>query len=659
MKLLIISFCLIVVTGCSSAQPPLSVPSPTSPAAGAQVTAGPAPTLTEGPTTARTLTPANSATTVPGETISPTQPAISLPRVTLRRGDFYFGVAGQPRLFLMRNPTGKTQADFDPVLDWAHSGGTRLLRIHLTFGWWGDPWITSSGGINPQWARNWEMLFDKAAADGIYIIPVFGVWADWNNGTPNYGGGLWQYNPLNRANRGPLTAPSDLFRSGSPAQTMWLNWVQSLVTRWHGRSNIAAWEIFSEINIAAGPLGGTNAEGGVAEPVGVDFLNRAASIIRSADPEQRPLTLSLAGTYAQTDPWADFYHLDALDFIQIHPYTLQLDRVLISDVRQKINRYNKPVLIGEAGLNAYPSAQIDKGPLAIRHAIWAGLVSGAMNARGLWFEDGYVIYNLDRTAAFQVLEKYAAAEQPAAAFVKEMDLSGFKPLDAQLSRQIFGAAIGNEKSAIGWFRDATCDPPNWDLQPVVSKQSVILTIPGQVANWRVDFYDTADGTRIISSADVVRQGSQIAIPLPDFKDDIAFKLYTQPGASVVPSTPNSTVAATTTDPIAGNWTGTISADNGAFSTALDLSIQPGCTPGRTCGAVSAPQISCSGDLVLTGIDRDMFVFVERNMVGAPGCVSGGYEYLQLQPDGTLSYRFNLTDPSGASSASHGILKRRQ
>jgi len=43
----------------------------------------------------------------------------------------------------------------------------------------------------------------------------------------------------------------------------------------------------------------------------------------------------------------------------------------------------------------------------------------------------------------------------------------------------------------------------------------------------VDFYDTKTGSTILSSASVTRQGDAITIPLPDFRDDIAFKAYSQ------------------------------------------------------------------------------------------------------------------------------------
>jgi len=65
------------------------------------------------------------------------------------------------------------------------------------------------------------------------------------------------------------------------------------------------------------------------------------------------------------------------------------------------------------------------------------------------------------------------------------------------------------------------------MLPVVSGQTVTITVPGATVNWKVDFYDTKTGIDIISSATVTRNGNTITLPIPDFTDDIAFKLYVQ------------------------------------------------------------------------------------------------------------------------------------
>jgi hypothetical protein len=473
------------------------------------------PTATIAPTLSPTTTIAPTVTTTP----------VPFPVFSFDPGDFYFSIDGKNSFLLSRNITGKIQDDFYTLLEWAHQGGTKVIRLHIITGWWGDPWINKDWSVNEKWAQDWDGFFDQAQADEIFVIPVFGVWADWNNGKPAEFH-FWQYNPLNILNGGPLDSPTGLFQSDSDTQKHWLTWVQTLVKRWQGRKNIAAWEIFSEINLASGAPGETDAQGGVSVSAAVDFTNKAVAVIRTADTNHHPITLSLAVGAPFTNEWAKFYELNTLDFIEIHPYSDKLDRELVTDVRQQLVRYNKPVMIGESGL--WSTDNNANAMIGIQHAIWAGLVSGAMNGRAFWSNDGYAFYATDnRTDALAFMQKYATTELPVVNFTKGVDFSGFQPLTSTSSSGVWGASIGNEKMVLGWYRDASSEPPNWNLLPVISKQTITITIPGTATNWQIDFYDTKNGTNIVGTSVVILKDNKVTIPLPDFTDDIAFKMYIQ------------------------------------------------------------------------------------------------------------------------------------
>ena len=289
----------------------------------------------------------------------------------------------------------------------------------------------------------------------------------------------------------------------------------------------------------------------------------------------------------------------------------------------------------------------EKAPIGISHAIWAGVVSGAMNGRGLFWEDSYAlaVTGLD----FSFLEKYAQAESATAAFVEGVDFSGFSPLTDHPSAGVTGAAIGNEDMVLGWYRDAASEPPDWNLQTIPAGKTVTITIPGTTANWQVDFYDTSTGTTILSSTSVTRQGSTVTVTLPEFQDDIAFKMMAGAETSVI--TPE---VVGNTNGIAGTWSGTITNEAGTFSTRLELSIQTNCKAGNICGTFTVPQLPCSGKLFLQEITAADFIFIEQNASGAASCTSGGYETLQLLEDGTLSYSY-LSQSTGDTST--GILHR--
>ena len=624
----------------------------------------PTPVISQTPTREPGVTPTIAPPSIP--TRIPTATPIPLPRLSLVPGEYYFRLGDQPAMIFSRNFLGpilsRTGTDLKTALGWAHQAGTRLIRVHLT-GWWGIPWMNHDGTVNETWAQNWDWFFDQTRAEGIYVLPVFGVCADWNSQG-------WQFNPLNQANGGYLTDPTELFQPGSITQEKWMAWIQSLVQRWQGRDNILAWEIFSEVNIAVGTPYTPNYTG-VSEPAGVDFIERAAEIIRAVDSHHRPTTASLA----DVDEWPTFLRSDAIDFINIHPYPYppQLDTFIIQKTHAYLATYHKPVLIGESGLSgAAPDTAVgnitiaEKAPIGISHAIWAGVISGAMNGRGLFWEDSYAlaVTGLD----FSFLEKYARAESATAAFVESVDFSGFRPLTDHPSAGVTGAAIGNEDMLLGWYRDAASEPINWTVQTISAGQTVTITVPGTAPNWKVDFYDTKTGTTILSSASVLRHGSTVTVTLPEFKDDIAFKMM--PGAETATISPGATDrtnalagtetatvtpgATQSTNALAGIWNGTISNLAGTFSTPIKLSIQSNCAPGRICGTYSTPQLPCSGDLFLNEITAAQFIFIEQNSSGAAFCKPGGYEYLQLLEDGTLSYRYSFQSTGDSST---GILHR--
>jgi len=612
-----------------------------------KLTPAPIPPSTNIPAT---MLPTNTGLLSPTQAASATATAIPFPAITLKPGNFYFSVDGKTSFIFSRNIAGYQPVDYDTFLDWSKAGGSRVARIQLDSLGMG---YTKTGEVDLRWAAQWDQVFEKAQADGIYILPVFSGWFDWNAGS---GYSTWKSNPLNQANGGPVKTPDELFQKGSAIQSMWMKWMQTLVKRWQGRKNILGWEIFSEVNLASG----------TTEATGIDFVNTAAVIIRAADPT-RPVTASMA----DTGTWPNFYRNTTIDFINIHPYppSGQLDRQIISGVRNYINAYQRPVLIGESGLNASTPDSADgkitiakNASLGIEHAIWAAVVSGAMNGRALYWEDSFGIYF--PTLGIPWMQKYETEELPAANFVTGVDFSGFQPLASALSSGVWGAAVGNEKMALGWYRAAGSEPPSWTLQPVVSKQTVTVTVSGKASNWKVDFYNTRDGTTILSSVTVSRTGSTVTIPLPDFQDDIAFKMTAGMGTGNVPTLASATetdtglaptlASMTMTDPIAGTWNGTISNLAGTFSTPVKLYIQAGCRPGQVCGTFSAPKLPCTGDLFLQAFNGGTFLFQEQKVSGAASCLSGGFEQLQLMADGTLSYGY-LTTPRSAETST-GILK---
>jgi hypothetical protein len=188
-------------------------------------------------------------------------------------------------------------------------------------------------------------------------------------------------------------------------------------------------------------------------------------------------------------------------------------------VRERLKKYGKPVLLGECGLDSAPprgTLEIAaRAEVGVRHAIWASVVSGAMNGRMLWWQDGY-----DQFEKADLCRHYHQAAAPAAAFVRGVDYTGFGPVPCELSDGLKGAVSGNDKARLGWFRDVRCGPPDWPMKPV-SGQTVIVDALGD--SWQVDFFDPVTGKSTGESRVTVRD-RRLRIVLPEFQGSIAVRL---------------------------------------------------------------------------------------------------------------------------------------
>jgi hypothetical protein len=586
-------------------------------------------------------------TTAPVLTPTPAPTSIPLPAFSLKPGDFYFSTNNMPGMVYTRNVAVMFYEDFDTLLDWSAAGGTKVIRFGLTnyAGIGGYPY-TNTGELNVTVVLKWEKLLDNAEKHGIYVLPFFTGWADLNTtGTSD-----WANNPINAAKGGPAQKPTDLFREGTAASAAWFKYVTALVTRWQARRNILAWEVLAESNLIQG----------ITEQQGIAFVEKMAAEIHAAESSPRPITASLGAQEIQA--WPNFYKSKAIDITQTHPYPTNLDRSLVDIAHTYRTRYNKPVLIGESGLNwEKPDVLVTSAPNAqrgIEHAIWAGVVSGMMNARSLFWEDSYAIYFPTMRSLW--LNRYAEAELPAARFTQGVDFSNFEPLGVKYpaGTKIWGAALGNARMAIGWFRDAASEPPSWNLQPSLKGQTVTTTLPGTSQNWQADFYDTKTGDPLGGSVLLTRQGGGVTVPLPDFSDDIAFKLFVNDTGAIIPpkASPPALpdVALTSTDPAAGLWEGTVFGEGTDFMAIAKITVLPGCATGGKCGTSAFDW--CSNDLALKKISGDTLTFSDLQGSASASCAAGGSDTFQLQPDGTVLFRHDA-GPAGEETYS-GILHRK-
>lgn len=433
------------------------------------------------------------------------QPSSPSPVWELRKGEFYFRVNGVPSFVMGRNPTEGTIEAFDQDFGIAAASGEKIVRLHLMHG---IPPGGAPGKVDEAWAAKWDRVFDSAERHGVAVIPVFTIWAQWNDGSKGEFWHVWNDNPYNVARGGPARSPSDLLRN-TECRRQWLSWLGELVQQWRGHSCIVAWEPISEIDLVTGATPQTAAA----------FAEQAAFTIRHADPKRRPITVSHSGIV----DWPEINGSRAVEIVQTHPYGEHpqylgnLSEMIIESVRDRLRKYGKPVLIGECGLDARPPAKTltlaERAPVGIRHALWASVVSGAMNGRMLWWEDGY-----DKYEHADIAGRYEDAATPMACFAQGISFKDLKPADVILSKNLKGAALGSDKLIVGWFRDAQCSPPDWPVRRL-SAESITLPKAGG-RRWTVQFYDTPSG-KPKGKAVPVDSSAGLVIALPEFSESIA------------------------------------------------------------------------------------------------------------------------------------------
>lgn len=513
-------------------------------------------------------------------------PQATHPPTTWTAGEYYFRVNGASTLTLSTNPFGLTGADYTPLFQQAAANGEKVVRIHVGSFYNFDYTIDPTTGLpiyDAGWIADWEAVFADAEAHGLYVLPVLDAWGNWNTVMPG-----WSYNFFNAysisyncvtlvSECGPAVTPSELLVAGSVTQIRWLDLMAHLVTQWRDQDNIIGWEIFSEVDNIEGydRFAGCPIVDEFTDPCTVVMLVEAAAD-RIDDLDSRPITASAK----------DVNDLPALssspfiDWLQIHPYAElvagyegNLDRLILDTVPVRRSLYQKPVLIGESGLDTLFSRDkvnaLSLKPRAwvgINQAIWAGAVSGAMNARALWVEDGYdyttgVVYDVcthtelslvhaanpacadvDPATILTLRELYANASAPVVNFTAGVDYAGFEPVAlTSATGEVIGGALGDSEMVIGWVRDELSEAPlvtdpghadydladHWPWRDLAG-QTITLDMPAAASSedWLVEFWDTTTGTRLETiDADQDDVTGDITFTLRDFQGSLGFKVY--------------------------------------------------------------------------------------------------------------------------------------
>ena len=79
---------------------------------------------------------------------------------------------------------------------------------------------------------------------------------------------------------------------------------------------------------------------------------------------------------------------------------------------------------------------------------------------------------------------------------------------------------GNDRTRIGWFRDARCIAPQWPVRKVSGME---VALRGQPGTWKVELVETMTA-KVLETRQIRTEKEQLRISLPAFEGSIALRL---------------------------------------------------------------------------------------------------------------------------------------
>jgi hypothetical protein len=271
--------------------------------------------------------------------------------------------------------------DYDQWFGAMHQAGENFARL------WMSPWWAGlehrAGTLNNYDLKGaWELdhIFQLAEREGIYLLFCFDHHGMFQVDNRNWGGSnnFWKVNPYSAALGGPCAQPNDFF-TNPQARAIYQKRLRYLVARYGSSPYLLAWQFFNEIDnvFAPGPLKGDDV---------IAWHREMGRWMHAHDPYHHLVTTSLTGGSDRPEVWT----VPELDFACYHSYNEAATiRGLPALARSFLQRYGKPVLIGEFGINARGwDIAADPALRGLRQGLWGGALGGAVgSAMSWWWQD--------------------------------------------------------------------------------------------------------------------------------------------------------------------------------------------------------------------------------------------------------------------------------
>lgn len=370
---------------------------------------------------------------------------------------------------------------------------------------------SSLGNYESRLGRAWQLdyVIDLARRHGIQVmlsIQSHGAFSFTNNS-------VWEDNPYNVANGGPLAAPREFF-TNTEARELFKRRLRYIVGRWGYAANVMTWELWNEVDLVDQPT---------PEAL-LEWHREMAAELRQLDPYDRLISTSTSLGEALTPGTASsaLWELDDIDYTQAHYYSFDGNPAdfpqIFSRISRRLLRYEKPTFVSEAGVDFRGPAETianDPGGDGFHDILWAGVFTEGLGTGMSWWWDN-VVDPLDLYFHFW----------PLAAFIRDVDFAGENfvvattDITAPDGRTLRAFQMRGDSTTLVWIKNRKHQWTSPDAAPV---EGATLVLDGFEGLWQPTWFETRSPTTTDVSAVAARDG-QLTITLPTFSRDIALRL---------------------------------------------------------------------------------------------------------------------------------------
>jgi hypothetical protein len=403
---------------------------------------------------------------------------------------------------------------YDQWFSKASKAGVNVARVWMASWSLGIEWTdTGLGDYTKRLDRAWllDKVFELGAKYNVGINLVFinhGAFSTTTN--PE-----WYSNPYSSANGGPLANAGE-FATSEVAWKFWERRVRYIVARYAAYPSLFTWEWWNEVNFTP-----------IATNDLTAWTKRSNKILDTWDPYDTMITSSWASA-------ASLQNWDDLDYAVTHVYDAS-DPIKSLTVQADALRAavpNKPILVGEMGSGTLTEDPFnDPKGLHLHNSQWAATFVGFAGPASYWWWDIYV----DPLNLWPITTGLSKLTQG-------LDIATMAPARQSCLPLTTCMTLSSQKTTIGWIRHNNFDrsaktqllldaaiealrtkkPIKTNFPDPVSKGGTVSILVPSDGTYSITFTNTFTGKQI-STTKVTSKNKKIAVKIPKFAGDIAFR----------------------------------------------------------------------------------------------------------------------------------------